>query len=237
MLVEFKGNSIVLPDFLLAGSARSGTTSLWSYLREHPEVFMPDLKEPHFFNKVKPLILEEYTALFEPAGENQALGEATATYLYYYEESIRNIRHIYGDLYDTLKIVLILRNPIDRAWSWYMFEKRAGRWEKDFFEVVGDLNDRGTKRRYNDFILSGKYTEQLDAFRKAFSHILLILFDELVSDASGVLKRIYDFLGLEDTGLIPGNIGTVYNPSGEASGVISKSIDGFLFRRNRLKKA
>ncbi len=128
MKVVSDNQTLVLPDFLILGAMRSGTTSLYHYLKQHPEIFMPSLKEPHFFSyfgkPVSPLPsyirsarwnLEDYLTLFESAMNGQLIGEASVSYLYYYRETIENIKRVYRDNYSQLKCIAILRNPVERT--------------------------------------------------------------------------------------------------------------------------
>ena len=109
-----------LPNFLIVGAAKSGTTSLYNYLNQHPEVFMPtfnldgvNVKEPQFFVKQKIINKihfgiwdwESYKDLFKKAQNHQAIGEASVFYLYYYEEAIKNIKRY---LNSEVKIIIIL---------------------------------------------------------------------------------------------------------------------------------
>jgi hypothetical protein len=100
-----EGTIAKLPDFLIVGAGKSGTTSLYHYLRQHPQIFMPEIKEPKFFAfaetptsfvypKGTTIIwnFDEYKSLFEPAREDQKLGEASPIYLRYYEKTIENIK-------------------------------------------------------------------------------------------------------------------------------------------------
>ena len=111
------------PDFLVVGAARSGTTSLHSYLSQHEEIYLPGLKEPCFFafdGDKKKFVngkfafavrdFEGYERLFEDAGKGQKLGEMSTPYLYLYEKSIATMKKYFTD-YAGIKIVIMLRNP------------------------------------------------------------------------------------------------------------------------------
>src|ERR1700753_3266246 len=116
----------ILPNFLIVGAAKSGTTSLFHYLKQHPDIFLPEFKEPHFFvsalvkNKVYSWIEEkqEYENLFAGASAYHKRGEASVTYLYYYKIAIPNILSLLGR---STKIIVILRNPVERALSAYNY--------------------------------------------------------------------------------------------------------------------
>src|SRR5947207_14583321 len=107
------------PNFFIVGAARSGTTSLWHSLRQHPDVFMPlKQKEPHFFCDASPpwavKDLDAYLALFTDAEERKAMGEATTGYLGSPEAAARIAAR-----YPGARIIIMLRDPADRAHSLY----------------------------------------------------------------------------------------------------------------------
>src|SRR6188508_1581564 len=123
-----------LPNFFIVGAPKAGTTSLYYYLKRHPEVFMSPIKEPNFFayeetikqnlyHKEKGVgTLEEYKDLFAEAnGRHKAIGEASVSYLFYPPVPER-IKQMVPDA----KIIISLRNPVDRALSHYYMEYKLG---------------------------------------------------------------------------------------------------------------
>ena len=129
---------MILPNFLIIGSAKAGTTSLHYYLNQHPEIYMTAVKEPRFFalegknlnfsgpdkdiiNSTSVTTYEEYIALFEEVSSEKAIGETSPLYLYS-EKAIQRIHHYLPDV----KLIVILRNPIDRAFSCYTHLLREG---------------------------------------------------------------------------------------------------------------
>jgi len=137
-----------LPNFLIVGAAKSGTSSLHQYLIQHPDIFMPsynkegkNVKEPQFLikEKVEKRLhfgvwdWEEYKALFDDSGEYKSVGESTVFYLYYYKESIKNIKFRLGD---DVKIIIVLRNPIDRAYSAFQHVSRSVKENLSFEEAL-----------------------------------------------------------------------------------------------------
>lgn len=131
------------PAFLIIGAAKSGTTSLWAYLRQHPEVFLPDVKEPNYFafGPAGPSLAgpapadllqaklyrrtvtapEAYLDLFEPAPEGTMAGEASVRYLYYSSAAPR-----IGSALPDARLVVILRDPVERLVSHYEMNRAAG---------------------------------------------------------------------------------------------------------------
>ena len=138
---------VLLPNFLVVGAGKSGTTSLYHYLKAHPGVFMSRIKEPGFifaqFNKMPQSGVGDerqttvgsfsaYCRLFEDAEGKKAVGEASNDNLYHYERAIPYIKRFFGDI----KIIIILRNPVDRAFSAYTYLLRDNR---EFLTFEEDL--------------------------------------------------------------------------------------------------
>ena len=119
-----------LPNFLIIGAAKGGTTSLYHYLNQHPQVYMSPMKEPRFFaleneklnfqnpdkaiNKTSVTSLSEYYKLFDGVTNETAIGEASPLYMYS-TKAVERIAHYVP----TAKLIAILRNPVDRAYSCY----------------------------------------------------------------------------------------------------------------------
>jgi hypothetical protein len=225
-----QGQTLKLPDFLLVGAAKSGTTSLYSYLREHPQIFMPPEKEPHFMvlvdrpiasrpiAKANEFVFEfgTYVRLFEGAGDDQLIGEASTSYLYYHDRAIRNIKR-YIPEWKKLKILVILRNPVDRAFSHYWMQHRVYRYESLSFEDAVDYGHPVVKKRMQydwrpeDYIGYSMYHDALKAYMETFPHTRVYLYEDLAADPKGLVRDLYRFLGVDDS-FVPANIGVRYNP-------------------------
>jgi hypothetical protein len=244
---------VKLPNFLIVGAAKCGTSSLFHYVRQHPDVFMPEKKEPRFFlssllRNVSPndpqsrnleerstFDFEDYVKLFESAGDEKAIGEATVTYLYHYEVAIPEITEYLGDP----RIIMILRNPVDRAFSSYVYSLSLYSSFADDFEVLSFeecLELEGERKRENWTEINlhqdgGFYYEQVRAYMESFSAVQVNLYDDLVEDALGLVQGVYEFLGV-DPAFVP-HTGTKRNVS---SGY-PKSVffHRFLTRPNILK--
>lgn len=220
--------AIKLPNFLIVGAAKSGTTSLWHYSKQHPEIFMPINKEPLFFVSsiykciklqdptyeiVKEFIIfsfEDYIKLFKDAKKEKAIGEASAPYLYYYEAAIPEIKKYLGDI----KIIIILRNPADRAFSAYTFLLRE---EKEIlpFERCIEVEEERRKENWSMAVLfkeAGFYYKQVNSYLENFSQVRVYLFDDLKKDPLGLVRDIYEFLEV-DLSSVP-DIHTKHNVSG-----------------------
>ena len=201
-----------LPNFLIVGAAKSGTSSLHNYLNQHPDIFMPTftsaglkVKEPRFLikNKVKNRLpkgiwkYEDYKSLFDGVNNEIAIGESTVLYLYYYNEAIKNIKRY---LTEDVRIIIMLRNPIDRAYSAYLFASRTHQENQNFKEAL--MNAR--KRFDEDETLSpmilykelGLYFEMVKAYMKNFKKVHIILYDDFVSQTDIEVQEVLDFLNI-----------------------------------------
>ena len=215
MIVNYKAKEIKLPDFLIVGAAKSGTTSLYYYLRHHSDIFMSFLKEPWFFSFVnsppnyaspEPLHgviwkLEDYIDLFKDSKSNQLMGEASPSYLYTYERTIKDIKNIYGENYKKLKIIIILRNPVERAFSQFMMFKRENMEQLDFKHALSlETIEARLKNNWNifyDYIGFGLYFNQVNAFANEFPSLKILFYDDLVENQTLVLKELCEFLNID----------------------------------------
>ena len=217
-------NKELLPDFLIIGAGKSGTTSLDNYLKQHPEIFMSPVKEPNFFayenidiNQLYPEArhhyhqsvtdLTSYQELFNKAGEGDLLGETSNTYLVV-EGSAENIkRHIPG-----VKLIAILRQPTDRLYSRYLHLAREGELPSENFEDVLDKDSIWWVR--NDLVIEGLYYKNLSRFFNLFGkeQIKVIIYDDFRKDPGSVLDEIFDFLEVDRINNLDFSIS--YNKSG-----------------------
>lgn len=218
------------PEFIILGAQKAGTTALYRYLRQHPDVFMPEVKEPGFFAfaddpldyrnaEGNPTSIcsytvtdaEAYERLFED-GNEKTTGEATTLYLHS-EEAVSHIqRHV-----PHAKLVAVLRHPVDRAYSAYMHAVRKGQEPIDNFEKALDAEHRrirdgwGFMWRYETLSrYAGPVRRYLEAFDR--EQVRIYLFEEFVESPSAVVKDVYDFIGC-DPGFEP-NTDVQYNASG-----------------------
>jgi hypothetical protein len=207
-----------LPTFLVIGAARSGTTALYLYLRQHPNVFMARGKETNYFafegealdfrgpgaefvnNSV--VTLNAYRRLFAEAPEGAAIGEASPLYLYC-PPAAERIRARLPDV----RIVAILRNPIEQAYSHYLYaRKEAIEPLDDFMAALDAQADRRKARwqplfQYSDF---ARYGVQLRRYFDRFprDRIRIFLYEEFASDPVRVVQEIFRFVGV-DSSFVP----------------------------------
>jgi hypothetical protein len=217
------------PDFLLIGAAKSGTTALYHALRAHPDIFMPDNKEPHYFAFPEgPLSFggprdherhrrtitnrQAYLDLFAPRRPAQIAGEASTYYLYSPLAPAR-IR----DAAPRARIVAILREPAERAFANYLHLARQG------FETAPTFADALAREpariaagwdffwRYRDM---GFYHRQLSRYFDCFERdrMAVVLYDDFRRDPGGVVRRLYGFLEV-DPSFVP-DLARWFNRSG-----------------------
>jgi hypothetical protein len=208
------GTDLMLPNFIVIGAAKSGTTSLYWYLNEHPDVFMTPMKETNFFaygldeqgqllygdpdvHRFPIKSLAEYEVQFAGAGAARAVGEASPIYLECPQAADRIRRTI-----PMARIVCSIRHPVDRAYSDYqMYLRRRGR----RLNPVRDLTrDAPWARPGSRWLGIGRYYEHLSRYYDAFpaSQIKVLLFDDLRKNALSVAQSVYQFLDV-DPGFVP----------------------------------
>ena len=206
-----------LPDFLIIGASKSGTTSLYAWLDGHPGVFMSPIKETNFFAYApdndsiaawgSPVTvefpvrtLEDYAALFEPASDGARLGEASPVYL----ESAGAPDRIHETL-GRPRLVVTLRNPVDRAYSGYWMAVRHGHESRPPEEAFGPDEQRVQVGFYH--ALLSRYVERFGA-----EQLHVMLFDDLTAHPLDVFAELCRFLQIDD-GHAP-DVGTQHNVGG-----------------------
>jgi hypothetical protein len=197
------------PDFLIVGAPKCGTTSLYRSLRDHPRLYASTRKEPHFFCDVLPphfrsMDADAYFALFADAPESSLAFEASTNYVYS-EAACRRIRDHSRDS----RIIVILRDPVARAYSEYWHFRRYGMEPLSFEECIATDGEREVSRRYHERGLYSRHIERyLDTFGEGQVHVLLL--DDLARDATATHAGICAFLGVDARAL------NVDKPQGQA---------------------
>ena len=201
-----------LPNFVVIGAARCGTTSLYAYLREHPQIFMSPEKETDYFSlgdlppgevpdaasKYRARSREEYERLFRGAGDARAVGEASPTYLFYSRSAARM-----QQLIPDAKLICILRDPIERAYSHYALSRKMGvELLPDFEAAVAAENESWLRDRSMRFtyVRASLYHDGLREFLVRFprERILVLLFQDFAENPAGTMRSVYRFLGVDD---------------------------------------
>jgi hypothetical protein len=205
---------MTLPNFLIIGAPKCGTTSVYHYLRQHPDVFMPDRKEPKFFayEGGMPLFnspdggerdtvvtsIEAYRALFDGVTTERAVGEASTTYLYWPDAVHRIHRYLPNP-----KLIAILRNPVERAYSNFLHQRRWGREPVGDFAAALRAEPERIAQNWGPFwhyLAQGRYRSQLERYHRVFERksIRVYLYDDLVRDPLALLRDIFRFLEVDD---------------------------------------
>ena len=210
--LEPESTVTVLPNFLILGAAKAGTTSLHHYLGQHPDVFVSQLKEPKYFAlKDEPLNFQgpsqfinessvnnfqDYCALFQDVKNETAIGEASPMYLYS-EKAVNEIKATLPDA----KLIVILRNPVDRAFSSYTHLLREGFETLPFEESLTQEEQRIRDRwaplwYYKD---KGFYGQQMQRYYDAFpkEQIKVYLFEDLCQNPLAVVQDIFSYIGVD----------------------------------------
>ena len=208
-----------LPNFFMVGGGKAGTSSLYFYMKEHPDIYMSPIKEPHYFADKELLAdhidvnsvvdsWDEYIRLFDGAQNERIRGEASATYLYYADPCL--LKSCFPDA----KILITLRDPAERAYSHYLMDVRAqliDPYKLPFISAVKEMPM---------FTRIGFYYEHVRKYIEVFgkSDVKIILFDDLKRDSLTVVRDIFGFLRV-DASFKP-DVGVRYNT--------------FAFPRNRM---
>ena len=245
----------MMPNFLIVGAAKSGTTSLYEYLRQHPDIFMPRWKELSFFcgdpygplHKVKKP--QYYKKVFAKTQNQSAIGEASTSYLFD-ESAPRCIKEKLG----TIKILIALRDPVTMSYSLYNHQvRKEGETRKSFEAALAAETGRHSNPEFKKkcygwhanyyYYQRGLYYQQVKRYLDTFgkNNVLIIAFEELVDDAVAVAQKVYRFLDVDDK-FIP--VIKIHNPAGgivsiprfwEDTGLFLKTFQ-FIFSRNLFKK-
>jgi len=219
---------MAMPNFLIIGFEKAGTTSVYHYLKQHPQVFVSPTKETNFFvhegqnpeilpylAKELPVVrsLADYRALFEAVAEQKAVGEASPLYLAD-PNAAESIRHYIPDV----KLIALLRDPAERAYSAYWMRVRDGRETRSFEQAVeeeldGRLDDSlEVERRH--YVRWGLYARHLKVYFSRFdrAQLAIYLFDDLQADPGSLMRELFRFLEVDD-GFVP-DTSVRYNASG-----------------------
>lgn len=204
------------PNFLIIGSPKCGTTSLYNYLGQHPKIEFSDVKEPKYFsfknlnlnfnanevvvNQIKKSTIqnkEGYLNLFKNKTAPY-IGEASPNY-FHFEPAAKNIY----DFDPQMKLIVILRNPVDRLYSDWKHNVRMGYDRQYNFRKAINLIEkrkRSNKPPYFDYLEKGNYGKHLKRYYGLFNknQIKIVFYDDLKKDANKVCNDIIRFLGVSD---------------------------------------
>ena len=207
-----------LPNTLIIGAAKAGTTSLYDYLQQHPDVYMSPVKEPRYFayaenppamvgpgdeesNREAGAVytMDDYRALFEGAADEAVVGEASPVYLYDADAPRLIAEHC-----PDATLIVLLRNPVERAYSHFLHLVRSGREPLRDFEAALDAEAERIEKGWEwswHYRRMGFYHDQLARYRERFAdeQIQVYLFEDLKADPVAFAQRVYRAVGIDDT--------------------------------------
>ncbi|HIG32124.1 MAG TPA: sulfotransferase [Flavobacteriales bacterium] len=193
-------------DFFIVGAPKAGTTSLYHYLNEHPQIEMSLQKEPDYFSdaaiqkqgiyygKNRIDTEEKYNTLFNTQKKDVIFGEGSVSYLFY-----PNVAQDIKAYNPIAKIIIMLRNPIDRAFSHYLMDYRLGLVSDSFEDIINKKSKhKNAHLFYQQYIKVGEYATQLKRYFDVFDkeNILLIDYEDFKSDVVGTVDLVYSFLNV-----------------------------------------
>ncbi|TLD42416.1 MAG: Sulfotransferase [Candidatus Jettenia ecosi] len=255
-----------LPNFIIVGAAKSGTTSLYNYLDEHPDVYMSPIKEPnHFSSDIEPEKFnkafkkherekridldeylngnmdnklwgdyvqkwEQYRKLFKNVKHEKAIGEVSNSYLFS-QVAAKNII----EKLPQVKIIMMLRNPMERAFSHYLANMRDGKTIKNFREEVESnytLETREWGKKYL-YIELGMYYQQVKRYLDVFprENIKIYFYDDYKKDLMLLVKDLFRFIGVNP------NITIDFSKKYNESKIPKNKYFNFIISKSGIKKS
>lgn len=198
------------PDFLILGAMKAGTSSLFSYIGQHPQMLMPSSKEIHYYDRYRyrGWSLDDYLAEFPDKPDGFITGEATPFYLRHPHAP----KWVLEDFPD-VKLIVILRDPVDRAYSHYSQRFQKGKETADFLSLIEKEDDltadewekarkdpsyeMGVVQAYS-FLSRGRYAEQLSNWTQSFleDRFLILFAEELLAEPDVQMAKVFGHLGL-----------------------------------------
>jgi hypothetical protein len=233
------------PNFIIMGFPKCGSTALHYYLEAHPEIYMPNQKELHYFTQPNISTLNqgegdlaakesqiktriEYFNLYKGVKGEKAIGETSPSYINY-PESFKNI----NKLLSNPKVIIILRDPVKRAYSNYLHLLREQRETKTFSQAL-ELEDKRKEKNYSDFWyykFNSFYYDKINKAKESFTDVLILTQEELNKNTKKTIAKTYRFLQVNDD-FTPANFNNKYNKGG----LYKKNlITSFVFRQGKIK--
>ncbi len=216
------GREPLVPSFLIVGAQRSGTTSLQKYLQQHPGFVAPVRKEVHYFDRHYARGLDWYLSHFPQHRDGAISGDATPYYLYHPLAAGRA-----GQQLPNAKIVVLLRDPAERARSHYQHEVAKGcedlsleaaldaepsRLEGEVERLISDGTYQSYAHQHHSYVSRGRYLEQLLRWEAVYGRdqVLVLTSEDLFADPQSTLATLLEFLGLEPFALRDAKIHNSY---------------------------
>lgn len=237
----------MLPNFLVIGAAKAGTTAMWHYLRQHPEVYMSPHKEPRYFALCGQPVnfqgpgdqtrfnfvteLTDYQRLFAKAKEEKAMGEASPWYLY-----VKSAAPAIKEVLPDVKLVAILRDPVDRAFSNYLHAVGEGLEPLSSFREAMEAEESRIRENWSPrfhYKSKGFYYQQLQHYLKFFrrEQLKIYLYEDLANEPEALFADVFDYLGVDP--LFTVDVGKRHNESRTAR---SRTIKQVLEKDNIVRR-
>jgi hypothetical protein len=193
------------PNLFLVGAAKAGTTSLYRELARHPAIYMSPMKEPHFFSQIEPAPgreaffphvtdEDEYLALFAGATTEEVLGEASTSYLWD-RQAAERIKRVVPEA----RILIMLRDPVDRAYSQYWNDVREGIERRSFLDALVEEQRSGPGGWgvSSLHIDCGRYADQVERYLEHFgARVHVLFFEDFVRHEASTIADVHSFLGV-----------------------------------------
>tara|TARA_B110000438_G_scaffold43782_1_gene43715 strand:- start:5527 stop:6390 length:864 start_codon:yes stop_codon:yes gene_type:complete len=225
-------------DFFIVGAPKSGTTSLYHYLNQHQDICMSLIKEPNYFSseelndqglyyKAKVISkLESYHKIFIKEKDHQLLGEASVSYLFYQNVPLKIYKYN-----PNAKIIILLRNPIERAHSHYLMDYRLGHTKISLDSILNDSSVKDHALLYQQYIELGFYYNQVKRYIDVFGHnnVCVMLYDKLKENNEQLTNNILRFLNVDLNNDI--NFKIPYNRSKSSTNKIIQKLYSLTFIR------
>lgn len=233
------------PNFFIVGAPKCGTTSLYEYLKQHPQVFFPKIKEQNFFSTPPPPgsqlfdlrycgSRQEYQRLYQGAEKFVAIGDASPSYLWD-EDACRRIHKVCPQA----KIIIILRDPVARAYSHFLFYRMNLVEPESSFRKALELEASLQKVTWHErraYASFGLYYEQVRRYLETFGReqVLVLLFDDLASKRKELLAQVARHIGVDPEWFERLDVSEVHNPYRMPRSRIAYRIAGRLGLRTTL---
>ena len=193
-------------NFFIVGAPKAGTTSLYSYLKQHHSISMSLVKEPNYFSHTEILAqklyyktrlitdLKKYHSLFDFKNSSCLYGEASVSYLFYNDVAAK-----IKEYNENAKIIILLRDPVERAVSHYNMDKRLGFVKIELQEILDDVSLKNHMLYYQQYIHLGLYYSQVKKYFDVFGkeNVCIMKYDDLSKDNKAFTNKITNFLSLD----------------------------------------
>lgn len=194
------------PNFFIVGEPRSGTTTLHDWMSQHTDIYMSSVKEPHYFSKIEfpspdnevlhiTRDTQTYLKLFSSGKDCPVRGESSTYYL-----ADPAAPRLISETVPTAKLIAVLRDPIERAYSHYLLYNRRGKQKLSFYETIQrDITKPEDQNLAHNLVELGRYHKHISNYLQYFpqNQLLVLLFDDLHNHPKETMAQIFDFLGVE----------------------------------------